>query len=66
MSTGAFATLAASLPANPDAYLTKLYGPDYMTPPSEGNREVHVVYEFDLGEYSKSDAGNSEKKDVDQ
>ena len=23
-----------------------------MTPPPEGDREKHVVYEFDLGDYS--------------
>ncbi|WP_322153595.1 LicD family protein [Paratractidigestivibacter sp.] len=51
-SEGTFATLAAALPANPDAYLTMLYGPDYMTPPSEDNREMHVVYEFDLSSAS--------------
>lgn len=39
------------VPANYKNYLTSLYGSDYMTPPSVGDRETHVLYEFDLGEY---------------
>ena len=28
-----------------EAYMRRLYGPDYMTPPPEGKRERHVVFE---------------------
>lgn len=40
------------VPRRVDLYMQGLYGPDYMTPPSVENQEVHVVYEFDLGEYA--------------
>lgn len=42
------------IPGDADAYLRSLYGADYMTPPEERDREVHVAYEFDLGEYGNS------------
>lgn len=51
VSEGLFGNLRVSLPGNPEAYLSKLYGPDYMTPPAVGDREVHSVFEFDLGVY---------------
>lgn len=49
---GSFDGFCVSLPGDFRVYLTKLYGSDYMVPPTEGNREVHVVYEFDLGEFA--------------
>jgi lipopolysaccharide cholinephosphotransferase len=64
-SRGTFESHAMPLPGDAAVYLTKLYGPNYMTPPAEDNREVHVVYEFDLGEYGKQHAGGDEKKDAD-
>jgi lipopolysaccharide cholinephosphotransferase len=51
VSYGEFEGIRVPLPANPDAYLTALYGADYMTPPPENERESHVVLEFDLGKY---------------
>lgn len=47
-----FETTQVSVAANADTYMTGLYGPDYMTPPAANKQEKHVVYEFDLGEYS--------------
>ena len=32
-------------PAGLENYMTRLYGPDYMTPPPEDKREKHVVFE---------------------
>lgn len=51
VSEGRFGELAAALPGNADAYLSKLYGPDYMALPNVEDREVHSVFEFDLGIY---------------
>lgn len=50
VSAGVFEGLNVMLPAHPDPYMKALYGPDYMVPPPEADRERHVVYEFDLGE----------------
>lgn len=52
VSQGAFESLEVPLPASPDPYMRALYGPDYMIPPDVGDRERHVVYEFDLGRYA--------------
>lgn len=52
VSHGSFGDLTVPLPKNTDVYMRSLYGEGYMTPPSEGDREKHVVYEFDLGDYS--------------
>lgn len=49
----AFCGTEMPIPANSDAYLRSLYGSDYMTPPPVEDRETHVLYEFDLGEYGK-------------
>ena len=35
---------------NADYYLSKMYGSDYMTPPTLDKREVHCVMELNLGE----------------
>ncbi len=40
------------VPKDANAYLTKLYGLDYMQEPPADKRETHVVYEFDLGSYA--------------
>lgn len=57
-----FGSVDAPVPTDANAYLTALYGTDYMTPPDKANQEVHVVYEFDLGEYAnqpdKSEGSN--------
>ena len=45
MHPGEFRGRTVSLPAGAERYLTRLYGPDYMTPPPEAARERHVVFE---------------------
>lgn len=55
VSHGSFGDLTVPLPKNTDAYMRSLYGEDYTTPPSEGDREKHVVYEFDLGDFASDD-----------
>ena len=40
-----FEGLKVKCPAGLEDYLTRLYGPDYMTPPPEDRRERHVVFE---------------------
>ena len=57
VSEGRFGELTAALPGNADAYLSRLYGSDYMTPPHVEDREVHSVFEFDLGVYG-TDSGS--------
>lgn len=49
---GEFEGLLLPVPNDFKVYMEALYGPDYMTPPPLEDREVHVVYEFDLGKYS--------------
>ena len=46
-----FGNLDVPIPRDVEVYMTALYGPDYMTPPAKADREKHVVFEFDLGEY---------------
>ena len=36
---------SACVPVGLEAYLTRLYGPDYLTPPPPEKRERHVVFE---------------------
>lgn len=59
---GQFNYLSVAMPGDTASYLSKLYGPDYMTPPEEGDREVHVVYEFDLGDYGQGVDAPAEEK----
>ena len=48
-TTGKFEGLEVPLPHEWQLYMTQLYGEDYMTPPPDGDKEKHVVLEFDLG-----------------
>ncbi len=43
--TGTFCGRTVNLPKGTERYMTRLYGPDYMTPPPEPAREKHVVFE---------------------
>ncbi len=63
VSHGSFGDLTVPLPKNTDAYMRSLYGEDYMTPPPEGDREKHVVYEFDLGDYENDAHGSGDSHD---
>ena len=51
MSKGTFEGHEVNLPGNPHAYLSKLYGDDYMTPPPPEKREKHYIQEIDFGDY---------------
>lgn len=57
VSWGTFEGMRVPLPAHPEVYMEALYGPDYMTPPPEAEREHHVVLEFDLGERGEAGSG---------
>ncbi len=39
-----------------DYYLSKMYGLDYMTPPTLDKREVHCVMELDLNKYDQEES----------
>ena len=43
--TGTFCGRTVRLPKGAERYMTRLYGPDYLTPPPESKREKHVVFE---------------------
>ena len=43
----------ALMPGKPEAYLAKLYGPDYLTPPPENRRERHFYVSLDFGPYGE-------------
>ena len=45
MRSGEFSGRAVNLPKGAERYMTRLYGPGYMTPPPEADRERHVVFE---------------------
>ena len=64
VSDGQFDGLTVAMPGDTKAYLTKLYGPNYMTPPEANDREVHVVYEFDLGGYGQGVEAFGEEKEA--
>ena len=51
MSKGMFEGHEVNLPGDPHAYLSKLYGADYMTPPPPEKREKHYIQEIDFGAY---------------
>lgn len=63
VSHGSFNGLTVQLPKNSDVYMRSLYGDGYMTPPSESDREKHVVYELDLGDFENDDCGAEEVND---
>lgn len=63
VSYGTFADMTVPLPKNADVYMRSLYGEDYLTPPAEADREKHVVYEFDLGDYENSACGLEDAHD---
>lgn len=63
VSHGSFNGLTVPLPKNSDVYMRSLYGDGYMTPPSESDREKHVVYELDLGDFENDDCGAEEVND---
>lgn len=43
-----FENITANIPEDYDYYLTLRYGKDYMTPPSEVNREKHLFIKFKI------------------
>lgn len=45
---GSFCGRTVNLPRGAERYMTRLYGPDYMTPPPADRRERHVVFDFKL------------------
>lgn len=49
-----FESMDLPVPCVPEVYMNALYGSDFMTPPPEADREVHIVYEFDLGRYGST------------
>lgn len=51
LSKGIFEGHEVNLPGDPHAYLSKLYGSDYMTPPPPEKRERHSIEKIDFGEY---------------
>lgn len=50
-NAGQFEGLAVKLPRHPDVYLAGLYGSHFMEVPPVSDRESHVVFQLDLGEY---------------
>lgn len=62
VSEGVFGDLHVALPGKPEVYLIKLYGADYMTPPALDDREVHSVFEFDLGEFASECERDNDKE----
>ena len=49
----------ALVPGNARAYLTGLYGPDYMTPPPPEKRERHFYVTLDFGAYADESQAES-------
>ena len=47
-AAGEFEGRKVNVPKGAAAYMTRLYGPGYMTPPPESARERHVVFGFQL------------------
>jgi lipopolysaccharide cholinephosphotransferase len=50
-SKGVFEGIDVNLPHDMVAYLTKLYGPNYMQLPPEDKRERHFIVDLDFGPY---------------
>ena len=44
-AAGEFEGRTVNIPKGAAAYMTRLYGQDYMTPPPEADRERHAVFE---------------------
>lgn len=53
-----FENISVPVPKCYDVYLNKLYGNTYMQLPAEEDREVHVVYEFDLSNFVTKQDGD--------
>lgn len=50
-SKGVFEGLEVNLPRNPDLYLKKSYGDDYMQIPPKEKRENHLIVSLNFGNY---------------
>lgn len=56
-----FENLKLPVPGNYDAYLTKAYGPNYMTPPKEGKRFAKHTLDINLDSSTPEEKDNSYK-----
>lgn len=49
MRKEAFEDGMAQVPVGVEEHLERIYGSDFMIPPAEHKKEVHILFEFDLG-----------------